>query len=410
MAFLDQTKGQELFSSFLERYKLSSFKVYKSEIKQFFSFYDGDIYTLSETDIVQYRDSLVSEISASSLSRKISILSKFFSYLEKHLEGFKNPISSAYGGQIKYQTDYQNTDKYESDLKGWLGSLHARDGTKETYRINVNSFFRWFKKPVKDITPEIIKAYKEEIISRYEQSTVWLKIVALNSFLKYKLGVEKAGLLISFSKLGLLPPKKDKGYYQVLNEQEIKSLLEQPDNSLYGCRNKAILWLMCTYGLRANEICKLKHEDFEQERVNGQQKLWIRDRKGKASNRADTAIILNGKSLNAMDEWLSRIKSQVGDEITPKTPVFNHFFWDLPKKCIALNRVRIQKKMPLTVRAIQDIIKLYVKSSGIKRTFKVTPHALRHTALTLLAKAGVELVDLKYLAGHQDLSTPKLNL
>jgi site-specific recombinase XerD len=39
-----------------------------------------------------------------------------------------------------------------------------------------------------------------------------------------------------------------------------------------------------------------------------------------------------------------------------------------------------------------------------------SPHALRHTALTLLAKAGVELIDLKALAGHQDVATTMIYL
>jgi site-specific recombinase XerD len=46
-----------------------------------------------------------------------------------------------------------------------------------------------------------------------------------------------------------------------------------------------------------------------------------------------------------------------------------------------------------------------VIQSGLKSQFKISPHALRHSALTLLAKSGVELIDLKYLAGHQDIST-----
>ena len=92
--------------------------------------------------------------------------------------------------------------------------------------------------------------------------------------------------------------------------------MEQPDNSDYGKRNKAMLWLGIGYGLRPNEICKILHGDFEGERVQGQQKLWIRDRKDGGT---DTAIILNGKALDAMDDWLKIVKEKIDyyDEQTP---------------------------------------------------------------------------------------------
>jgi len=70
-----------------------------------------------------------------------------------------------------------------------------------------------------------------------------------------------------------------------------------------------------------------------------------------------------------------------------------------------LDQDRINKRSPITVRTIEKIIEKYSQSAGIKSSFTISPHALRHSALTLLAKEGVKLIDLKYLAGHQDIST-----
>jgi len=77
----------------------------------------------------------------------------------------------------------------------------------------------------------------------------------------------------------------------------------------------------------------------------------------------------------------------------------------MPSRTLGFYHKRIKNKFPLTVRAMQDIIRRYVNSAKIERKFKISPHALTHSALTLLAKPGVELIDLKYLAGHQNIST-----
>jgi site-specific recombinase XerD len=391
MNFLHTTNGKHLLDKFLSNYRLSSFKVYQSEIKQFFEFYQKDIHELKEKDILKYRDELLSKVSASSLTRKISILSKFFLFIEKHIEGFKNPISSKYGSQTKYHTNYKETDRYNRDINKWLNNLQLTQKTKETYKINVNLFFDWFKRPVKEITLNVMMEYREYLNSKYACSTI------------FHIGIEKTSKILSFKELRLIPPRKDKGYYQVLNIDEMQSIINQTDKSMFGIRNKAILRLMCTYGLRVNEVCKLKYGDFEHERINGQQKLWIRDRKGKATQRANTAIILSGKVLKAIDEWLGFVNRKI--DVDDETPIFNQFKWNMHEDCLELNINKIIKKRPLTVKAIQNIIEKYTEAAKIKRKFKITPHALRHSALTILAKSGVDLIDLKYLAGHQSINT-----
>jgi site-specific recombinase XerD len=403
-AFIDSNEGKKLMDKFLVKYKSSSRKVCLSDILQFAKSSESEVFQLSETDIINYRNRLVSQVSSKSLTRKISILNKFFSFLENQLDGFINPISKGYGSQTKYQVDYIHSERYQIDLDKWLNSLHLTLATQQAYRINFNMFCKWFSRPYKDISADTMLEYRDYLKSKgYEDSTIWLKFVAINSFFKYQFGVEKALKILSFKKLGLVPPKKDKGYYQVLNEDEIKRLLKQPDKSMFGLRNSAILWLMSTYALRVNEISKLTYGDFEGERVKGQQKLWIKDRKGKAGQRANTAIILSGNALKSMDDWLNVVREKI--EISDDTPIFNQFIWNMSDECLELHKSRIKDKKTLSIRAIQNVIEKYVDTAKIKRKFKVTPHALRHSALTLLAKAGVELVDLKYLAGHQDIST-----
>jgi len=354
MNLIESKVGQDLIQGFIEKYKPSSAKVYLSDITQFFKYYDRNVFDLCEKEIISYIDSL--DISQKSITRKVSILSKFFIYIEKHLEGFKSPISKTYGSQTKYQGAYKTTERFQKDMNNWLNLLNVRKNTKQTYKVRVRQFFDWFENSPKNLTHDVLQTYKQFMEQQHELSTIWLRFVSMNSFLKYIFG-EKSKEILSFKKLNIIPPKKDKGYYHVLQENEISTLMAQPDqNTLIGLRDYAILRMMCTYGLRANEICRLSYGDFEPYRVENQQKIWIRDRKGKANNRAETAIILNGKVLAAMDNWINNASI----DHTNTTPIFNQFKWNIRDECIELDMERIDNQQPLTVRTIENIIAGYM--------------------------------------------------
>ena len=401
MRFLNTTEGQTIFNEFLNQYKASSLKVYQSEIKQFFDFYTKDIMKITEQDIIDYRDHLL-KISGKSLTRKISILNRFFSFVEKHIESFKSPVSGKYGSQTKFQAEYIKTNRFENDINKWLEALPVRKNTKQTYKTHILHFFKWHAKNPTEIQTSDLIDYKNLIENKYSHSTVWLKFVSINSFFKHIIGLKKSSELLSFRTLQLTPPAKDKGYYYILQESEIINLLKQPNiETQIGKRDSAILRLMCTYGLRANEVCKIIYEDFDQNRIKGQQKLWIRDRKGKTGKRVNTAIILNGLVLKSIDQWINSIDYPTHK----KTPLFNQFKWNISENTLEIDIEKVNSNSPLTVRTIEKIIDKYTQQAKIKSDFTISPHALRHSALTLLAKEGVQLVDLKYLAGHQDIST-----
>ena len=149
------------------------------------------------------------------------------------------------------------------------------------------------------------------------------------------------------------------------------------------------------------------YSDLEPERVRGQQKLWLYDRKGKRGNRANTDIILSGKCLEAFDEWME----YSGITFKPDTPIFVGFRWQVNQGGLVVRWDHIREKKHLTTRAVEYMVEKYVESAGLNQQGKViSSHALRHTALTLLAEAGVPVIDLKELAGHQNINTTMIYL
>jgi integrase len=137
--------------------------------------------------------------------------------------------------------------------------------------------------------------------------------------------------------------------------------------------------------------------------VKGQQKVWIVDRKGRFQNRPKTAIILNGKALQAFDAWMDIVKGY-GIKITGELPVFLPFIYDRVDHKLVIRRDRLPGA--LSVKSVENIVKRYIKKAKIERDGEVlSAHSLRHTAFTMLAQEGVPIQDIQKLAGHQDINT-----
>jgi site-specific recombinase XerD len=412
MAFLNTPQGMKLFDQYLKKFQgKSSQKVYRSELRQFFDFYSGDLSDLSGSVFIEYRDHLGQNAKAKTIKRKFSILNQFFKFLETKIKGFKSPIGNKHGDMQKFQGGvYADSDAFKNQMELWMEILIC-DSTRKTYTGHATLFFQWIKQDPKDLKYDDFIRYRDYMIKekRLKDSTVWSKFIAINGFLKFlATKSRKFKNPLDFKTLSLIPPKKDKGYYTVLTEKEVKQLLRQPDRrTLIGKRDHAILRIMLTYGLRVGEICRLTFKDIEGERVNSQQKIWIRDRKGHIGRRADTDIILNGKALASFDDWIENCNIRFEAD----SPVFAGFIWNIHLGGLVINHSRVRAKKSLSVKAVENIVAKYINNARIDHGDSViSPHALRHTALTLLAKAGVELIDLKYLAGHQDVSTTMIYL
>lgn len=407
MSFLDTDSGRKLFNQYVKKVNEGSQRVYRSEIQQFFDFLTGRTSSSGVTGITKdtlhaYQESLSGGHSPKTTKRKFSILNGFFKFLGKKARGFQNPITTL--NEFKTHIGVKN-----EDLLGYLDKFLAiqnTTNTKRSYENLIKSFFTWADKDLSEIDRPDIMAYRDYLREQnYRDTTIWNKFIALNRFFKH---VERENRKfhnpIVFKELSLVFPKKDKGYYTVLAVPEAQRLLSQPDRKTeIGRRDHAILVIMLVYGLRANEIAGLRHKHLEHDRVKGQQKLWIVDRKGRFQNRPKTAIILNGRALQAFDAWLGIVKGY-GVKIAGELPIFLPFIYDRVERKLVIRRDRLRNA--LSVKSVENIVKRYLKKAKIERDGEVlSAHALRHTAFTVLAQEGVPIQDIQKLAGHQDINT-----
>ncbi|TLD40615.1 MAG: putative integrase/recombinase [Candidatus Jettenia ecosi] len=402
MSFLDTDPGQRLFNQYLKKVNGNSQRVYRSEIQQFFEFKSLDISGISKDTLHAYQERLSQEHSSKTTKRKFSILNGFFKFLEKKIKGFRNPITTL--------KDFKTHKGVKSEeLKGYLDGFIATQNTpntKRSYENLIKLFFTWGNKDLSEISKADVLAYRDYLRERsYKDTTIWNKFISLNRFFKY---IERENRKfrnpIIFKELSLIFPKKDKGYYTILSVSEAQKLLHQADRKTdIGKRDYALLMLMLVYGLRANEIAYLRYKHLEHERVKGQQKIWIVDRKGRFQNRPKTAIILNSKALQAFDTWIDIVKGY-GIKTTGELPIFLPFIYDRVDRKLVIRRDRLP--MALSVKSVENIVKRYIKKAGIQRDGEVlSAHSLRHTAFTVLAQEGVPIQDIQKLAGHQDINT-----
>lgn len=403
MSFLETRQGKQLLDQYLKKYKGGSQRVYRSEVQQFFEFKDSALDQVDGTLLHQYQEKLSGEHSPATAKRKFSILNGFFKFLEKQVKGFVNPIQNL--GDFKTHKGARSIE-----LQKYLAAFLAEQNTSNTrrsYENQVKLFFTWAGKDLAEIERADILAYRDFLKAEkgHKDTTIWNKFIAMNRFFKF---VERENRKfknpIVFRELKLIFPKKDKGYYSVLSSREAEKFLKQVSlRTAIGKRDYALLLIMLVYGLRANEVTRIRHRNIEPERVKGQQRIWIVDRKGRFQNRPETAIIINGRTLRAWDEWLEVVKKQ-GVKIHADLPVFLPFIYDRNSHELVVRRDKVVG--PMSVKAVENIVKKYLDKAKVSHGGKtLSPHALRHTAFTMLAQEGVKLQDIQKLAGHQDINT-----
>jgi len=177
-------------------------------------------------------------------------------------------------------------------------------------------------------------------------------------------------------------PKIEKKLPTSLTYEQVRRLLERPDtNSLLGFRDRAIMELFYSSGLRVSELVALNRSDFDRS------KLLIK-LQGKGKKERVVPI-----TKNAAD-WIHRYL--IHSERYQDT---EGHLKEVDKEAIFLNRLGTR----LTPRSVDRNFDRYMTESGLAG--KVTPHTIRHTIATHWLENGMDLKTIQVLLGHTSLTT-----
>lgn len=239
--------------------------------------------------------------------------------------------------------------------------------TVENYDRYLRVFLRETKiSNPKDITDDLVRKFRMFLNRKnLDKKTQNYYLIALRVFLKYlaKRGIETlAPERIDLAKV----PQRE---LDLITGNELERLLLAPkENDIKSLRDKAILELLFSTGLRVSELCSLDREHIENAESG---EFSVRGKGGKIR-----VVFISDTAKRAVKDYLDK-RTDTGDKL------FN-----------------------LTQRSIERIVKYYAIKAGISK--KVTPHVLRHAFATDLLGSGADLRSVQALLGHSNITTTQI--
>lgn len=260
----------------------------------------------------------------------------------------------------------------------------------------------------KNVSPRTYKAYKRDL-EKYFKFMALNKIKNLNNISQlgiskyihelYDNGFSSASIARMFSSIRsyhkflfseeiidnnptliMSTPKISKKLPEILEEHEISAIIDVINkNSQFALRDKAIIEMLYSCGLRVSELCDLN--------VNN---LFLKD---------DLIRIIGKGSKERLVPVLGRAKDSINKYLIHNRP-------QLIKKETINTLFLSRNGKKLTRAMINNILKKYVLAAGISKT--VSPHTLRHSFATHLLDGGADLRFVQVLLGHSDISTTQI--
>ncbi|MDR1242693.1 MAG: site-specific tyrosine recombinase XerD [Deltaproteobacteria bacterium] len=253
------------------------------------------------------------------------------------------------------------------------------ENTLAAYTADLRSFLVFLDQRelnVADVSDQSIFAYIVEVRRRgLSGRSLARHLSALRGFFTF---AREEKVLAGDPTKFLENPKIQKNLPEVLTRKEMQTLLEQPDlRDKLGFRDRTMLELLYSSGLRVSELCALKPLDFDPQA--GILKIF-----GKGAK--ERFVPMHAEAVTWLEQFLSRWR-----------PAFR------PKSdYIFLNR----SGKPLSRVGVWKLVQRYALAAGIKR--EISPHTFRHSFATHLLEGGADLRSVQLLLGHADISATEI--
>lgn len=235
------------------------------------------------------------------------------------------------------------------------------------------------------ISDEEVRAYRlwlnrQENRQKYggtlKRNTQNYHLIALRAFLRYLVKRKISSLAPDTIELAKTPARN----LDLVSGAELERLLSAPDSTqAKGLRDRAILELFFSTGLRVSELCSLNTDSIDLSR----DEFSVRGKGEKVR-----VVFLSPTAKDALRDYLKKRKDM-------EDALF-----------IGLSTINKNKSERLTSRSIERIVKQYAIKAGIGK--KMTPHILRHSFATDLLQNGADIRSVQMMLGHSSVSTTQI--
>jgi len=226
-----------------------------------------------------------------------------------------------------------------------------------------------------DLVDFLAGLYRQKLESR----TVARQLVTLRNFFRF---AQMQELISADPSINLESPKIRRTLPGYLRLEEVERLLEQPDEkTALGLRDRAILEVLYSTGLRVSELISLRVSDLDA-------KVGCVRCIGKGDK--ERIVPTGRKALAMVEKYLREARGQLSSRGKPSSPALF-----VNRRGGTLSRVGIWK-----------ILSAYGRRAGLRMAIK--PHMLRHSFATHLLERGADLRSVQLMLGHADISTTQI--
>lgn len=272
-------------------------------------------------------------------------------------------------------------------VKDYLNYLEIEKNRSIKTRINYGRYLKKFLEHSKISSPSQIS---QDLVREYR---LWLNrqsikkntqnyyLIALRNFLKYLAKRDIETLTADKIELG----KQSERQVVFLEENELERFLEAAKGDSFKLlRDRAILELLFSTGLRVSELCSLNRDSINLSKKGGSGEFPIRGKGDKVR-----LVFVSESARIALKNYLEKRQ-----DIDPA--LFVRYVRNLNK----------EEGLRLTSRSVERLVKYYSNKAGLSK--KVTPHSIRHSFATDLLMNGADIRSVQALLGHSNITTTQI--
>lgn len=260
---------------------------------------------------------------------------------------------------IKQRDKDTTVNSYSEDIYKYLEYMESKN-ISSALDINYNNLLDYLK-------------YLDD--NKYEVSSVARKIVSIKAFHKYL--SENYNVVDISTKINT--PRFYRKLPNILTIEEVDNLLDIKLDTPFDYRNKAMLELMYSSGLRVSELINLELSDID----------------------------LNNNYVRCFGKGSKERIVPIGEYSSKYLSIYINEYRDSMKKCYYTEKIFLNNHgKEMTRQGFFKIIKKIAKDKDINKN--ITPHMLRHSFATHLLNNGADLRTIQEMLGHSSISTTQI--